>query len=332
MRLIGLAVVLRIVVLLLMLVFAALKQPPDVSGQTRGKVYRLGWGAVHPQPTNPWPVFERFRARLADRGYVEGKNLTFDMRWAGGDYARIPQLVAELERNGVDVIFPIGSRAARITQELVKKTALVVYSCDPFDHVTRLSRQGGNVTGVTCMTSELTGKRLQLLKEAVPAASRVVFFSEPEDSPSGLKRAQDTAPQLGIKLWTVGFHSRSDIRRALEAVAKERPDALFVYPDPFAFMEAEQIAKFALKHKLPTMYAFREFVDAGGLMSYGSNDAQMFLMAADQIARIFDGVAARDLPMLQSQRFELVINLKTAKALGLTIPPSVLGRADQVIE
>jgi ABC-type uncharacterized transport system substrate-binding protein len=321
----------RGVVLLLTLVLAALTQPPRVSAQT-SKVYRLGFVAVHPQPTNLWPVFKGFKARLADRGYVEGQNLTFDMRWAGGDYSRIPQLVAELERNGVDVIFAVGSRTARITQELVKKTAVVVYSCDPFDHVTRLSRQGGNVTGVTCMTSELTGKRLELLKEAVPSASRVVFFSEPEDSPSGLKRAKDAAPQLGIKLWTVGFHSRSDIRHALEAAAKERPDALFVYPDPFAFMEAQQIANFALKHKLPTMYAFREFVDAGGLMSYGSNDAQMFLMAADQVARIFDGVAARDLPMLQSQRFELVINLKTAKALGLTIPPSVLGRADQVIE
>jgi putative tryptophan/tyrosine transport system substrate-binding protein len=176
-------------VLLLAATLSLLMHSPQVEAQKPGKVYRLGTVAVHPQPTNMWPVFEEFKARLADRGYVEGKNLTFDMRWAGGDYSRIPQRVAELERNGVDVIFALGSRTARITQELVRKTALVVYSCDPFDHVTRLARQGGNVTGVTCMTSELTGKRLELLKEAVPSASRVVFLSEPEDSPSGLKRS-----------------------------------------------------------------------------------------------------------------------------------------------
>jgi len=207
-----------------------------------------------------------------------------------------------------------------------------VYTCDAFDHVARLAQQGGNVTGVTCMTSELSGKRLELLKEAVPRASRVVFLSEPEDSPSGLKRAQDAAPGLGIKLTTVGFKSRGELPRALEIVAKERPDALFVYPDPFTLMERERIAEFALKQRLPTMYAFREFVDAGGLMSYSANSLDMFRLLADQSARIFDGKAPGDVPMLQATRFELIINLKTAKALGLTIPPALLGRADHVIE
>ena len=318
--------------LLLAAILSLVVHSPQVEAQKSGKVYRLGSVAVHPQPANLPPAFEAFKAQLANRGYVEGKNLTIDMRWAGGDYSRIPQLLAELERNGVDVIFALGSKTARITQELVKKTALVVYSCDPFDHVARLARQGGNVTGVTCMTSELTGKRLELLKQAVPSASRVVFVSEPEDSASGLKRAQDVAPQLGIKLSTIGFHSRSEIRSALEAAAKQRPDALLVYPSPFAFLEAEQIADFALKHKLPTMHAFRDFVDAGGLMSYGSNDIHMFRMAADQVTRIFDGAATRDLPMLQSERFELVINMKTAKALGISIPPSVLLRADHILD
>jgi putative ABC transport system substrate-binding protein len=182
------------------------------------------------------------------------------------------------------------------------------------------------------MTSELTGKRLQLLKEAVPTASRIVFLSEPEDSPSGLLRAQDAAPQLGIKLWTVGFKSRADMPRALDAVAKERPDALFVYPDPIAIMEGQRIADFALRQRLPTMYAYRSFVDVGGLMSYGANDTDMFRLAADQAVKIFEGAAPGDVPVLQATRFELVINLKTAKAIGLTIPPSLLLRADQVIE
>ena len=230
------------------------------------------------------------------------------------------------------MILALGSRVARISQNVVRRAPLVVYTCDAFDHVARLAQQGGNVTGVTCMTSELSGKRLELLKEAVPRASRVVFLSEPEDSPSGLKRAQDAAPGLGIKLTTVGFKSRGELPRALEIVAKERPDALFVYPDPFTLMERERIAEFALKQRLPTMYAFREFVDAGGLMSYSANSLDMFRLLADQSARIFDGKAPGDVPMLQATRFELIINLKTAKALGLTIPPALLGRADHVIE
>jgi len=230
------------------------------------------------------------------------------------------------------VILALGSRVARISQNVVRRAPLVVYTCDAFDHVARLAQQGGNVTGVTCMTSELSGKRLELLKEAVPRASRVVFLSEPEDSPSGLKRAQDAAPGLGIKLTTVGFKSRGELPRALEIVAKERPDALFVYPDPFTLMERERIAEFALKQRLPTMYAFREFVDAGGLMSYSANSLDMFRLLADQSARIFDGKAPGDVPMLQATRFELIINIKTAKALGLTIPPALLGRADHVIE
>jgi putative tryptophan/tyrosine transport system substrate-binding protein len=322
----------RIVVLLLTLVLAALTQPPGVSAQTGSKVYRLGWVSLFPAPTQLYPDFEALKARLAERGYVEGKNVTFEPRWAAGDYQRVPALLAELERSGVDVIFALGTRNARISQDLVKRTPLVVYTCDAFDHVARLARQGGNVTGVTCMTSELSGKRLELLKEAVPTASRIVFLSEPEDSPSGLKRAQDAAPGLGIKLTTVGFKSRGELPHALEMVAKERPDALFVYPDPITLMERERIAEFALRQRLPTMYAFREFVDAGGLMSYSANSLDMFRQVADQTARIFDGKAPGDVPFLQASRFELVINLKTAKALGLTIPQSVLGRADQVID
>jgi ABC-type uncharacterized transport system substrate-binding protein len=322
----------RIVVLLLTLVLAALTQPPGVSAQTGSKVYRIGWVALDPAPTQLPPYFEALKARLAERGYVEGKNVTFEPRWAGGDYQRVPELAAELERSGVDVIFAPGSKNARISQNVVKRTPLVVYTCDAFAHIARLARQGGNVTGVTCLTSELTGKRLELLKEAVPTASRVVFLSDPEDSESGIKRAQDAAPQLGIKLSTVGFTSRGELPRALTTVAKERPDALFVYPDPISWTERAGIAEFALRQRLPTMYAFREYVDAGGLMSYGANTLDMFRQAADQSAKIFDGKAPGDLPMLQATRFELVINLKTAKALGLTIPQSVLGRADQVIE
>jgi putative tryptophan/tyrosine transport system substrate-binding protein len=322
----------RIVVLLLALVLALLMQPPDVPAQKGNKMYRFGWVSVSTAPTQLPPAYAALKARLAEHGYVEGKNVTFEPRWGGGEYQRVPELAAELERSGVDVIFAPGSRNARIIQKVVKTSPLVVYTCDAFAHILRLARQGGNVTGVTCLTSELTGKRLELLKEAVPTISRVVFLSDPEDSESGIKRAQDAAPQLGIKLSTVGFTSRGELPGALTTVAKERPDALFVYPDPFTGMERERVAEFALRHRLPTMYSFREYVDAGGLMSYGANQLDMFRQVADLSAKIFDGKAPSDLPMQQATRFELVINLKTAKALGLTIPQSILLRADQVIE
>jgi ABC-type uncharacterized transport system substrate-binding protein len=235
-------------------------------------------------------------------------------------------------RSGADVIFTAGTKMGRIVQEAVKNTPIVVYSCDPFEHVARLARQGGNVTGVTCMTTELSPKRLELLKEAIPKASRVVFLSDPDDAPLGLKLTQEAAPRLGIKLSTVAFHARADMPGALDAVAKERPDAVFVYPDVISFMESKQIGEFFLKQRLPTMNAFRDFVDAGGLMSYGSNIVENHALVGDQIAPILNGVRPADLPVLQATRFELVINMKTARAIGVKLPPSLLQRADHVIE
>jgi putative ABC transport system substrate-binding protein len=322
----------RIIGLLLAVVLAVITQIATGSAQPAAKVHRVGLVALGPEDQLSWPQWHVFISRLAELGYVEGKNVKFEPRWSGDTYHRVPEFLAELEGNGVDVIFAPGSKLARVLQSVVRKTPLVVYSCDAFDHVSTLARHGSNVTGVTCMTSELTAKRLEIFKEAVPAASRIMFFSEPEDSPSGLKRAQEAAPRLNISLPTVGFWSRADVPRALGVVAKERPDALFVYPDPIAFLEMERITEFALKQRLPSMYAFRNFVDAGGLMSYGANNNDMFRLAAEQCARILGGKAPSDVPMLQATRFELVVNLKTAKALGLTMPAPVLKRADHVIE
>ena len=190
------------------------------------------------------------------------------------------------------------------------------------------------------MTTELSPKRLELLKEAVPNAVRVVFLSDPIDAPRGLKLTQDAAPPLGIKLHVTDVRAAdrsqtwgdSDLRTALSAVAKEQPDALFVYPDPILIVERKQIAEFAVTNRLPTMFAFREFVDAGGLMSYGSSLRAMGASAGELIAKILAGTRPSELPVEQATRFELVINLKTAKALGLTIPPSLLARADEVID
>jgi putative ABC transport system substrate-binding protein len=327
-------------ILVLLTVLAVLTHSPSVSAQTGSKVYRLGWVHVASAPspggrlahTGALPPLDVFRARLAERGYAEGKNLVIEERWAGGDYQRIPHLASELARMPVDLIFSAGTRTVRIVQETVKTTPIVVYSCDPFEHVSRLARHGGNVTGVTCMTTELSPKRLELLKEAIPKASRIVFLHDPEDAPLGLKLTQDAAPRLGIKLQPVMFKNRAEIPNALEAAAKERPDALYIYPDPISNAERKQIADFALKHRLPSIHAFREYTDAGGLMSYGANTPEMFKLMADQAAQILNGTRPGDVPLVQATRFELVINLKTAKALGLTIPQALLLRADHVIE
>ncbi len=323
----------RIGVTVLALGVSLLAIPALLEAQRAAGISRVGWLEVcGPGPRRPH--FDIFRARLAEQGYVEGKNLIFEQRFADCRYDRMPGLAADLVQVPVDVLFTMGTRAARIVAGTVKTTPLVVYSCDPFEHVTRLARPGGNLTGVTCMTTELSPKRLELLKEAVPKASRVMFLQDPEAAPNAWKLSQDAAPRLGIRLQVANVGTPEELLPELTVIAKERPDALFVYPDVVlsSHPRPQQLADFAIKAHLPTMHAFRFFVEAGGLMSYGATQSEIYTMAAEQVAKILDGARPSELPLRQATRFELVINLKTAKALGLTIPPSLLLRADQVIE
>jgi len=317
---------------------------PVAWAQNPAKVYRVGVVEVlapNRLPPNSWPKWgdgnRAFMDRLANHGYIEGKNLVIEARFAR--YEQVAELAAELVRLKVDVITVFGTKASRIVSDAVKETPLVIFSCDPFEHVGRLARPEGNLTGVTCMTSELSPKRLELLKEAVPNAVRVVFLSDPADAPLGLKLTQDAAPRLGIKLHVTDVQSadrllswnESDLSTALSAVAKEDPDALFVYPDAITLAYRKQIAEFAVTNRLPTMFAFRLFVDAGGLMSYGASFLETHALLGGQVAKILGGARPSELPVQQATRFELVINLKTARAIGLTIPPSLLARADEVI-
>jgi putative ABC transport system substrate-binding protein len=184
------------------------------------------------------------------------------------------------------------------------------------------------------MTTELSPKRLELLKEAVPKVSRVMFLHDPEAAPTALKLTQEAAPHLGIRLQVAPVGAAEELLPELTMIAKEHPDALFVYPDVVlsSYPRPRQLADFALKAHLPTMHAFRFFVDAGGLMSYGATQSEIYTMAAEQVAKILNGARPSELPLRQATRFELVINNRTAKALGLTIPPSLLLRADEVIE
>ena len=312
---------------------ASLLAIPTSQAQRAAGIARVGWLEVcGPGPRRPH--FDIFRARLADKGYAEGKNLVIEQRFADCRYDRMPGLAADLVQVPVDVLFTMGTRAGRVVAGAVKTTPLVVYSCDPFEHVTRLARPGGNLTGVTCMTTELSPKRLELLKELVPNVSRVMFLHDPEAAPNAFKMTQEAAPRLGISLQVAQVTAADELLPELAMIAKQRPDALFVYPDVVlsSHPRPQQLADFALKARLPTMHAFRFFVDAGGLMSYGATQSEIYASAAEQVAKILDGARPSDLPLRQATRFELVINDRTAKALGVTIPPSMLLRADEVIE
>jgi len=326
MRRIGLAVVLALGVSLLAV-------PTMVEAQSLSRTWRVGWLEVcGPGPQRP--NFDIFRVRLAEQGYIEGKNLILEQRFADCRYDRMPGLAADLVQVPVDVLFTMGTRASRIVAANVKTTPLVVYSCDPFAHVTRLARPDGNLTGVTCMTTELSPKRLELLKEAVPKVSRVMFLHDPEAAPNALKLTEEAAPRLGIRLQSAQVGAADQLLPELTMIAKEHPDALFVYPDVVlsSYPRPRQIAEFAIKARLPTMHAFRFYVDAGGLMSYGATQSEIYTMAAEQVAKILEGARPSELPLRQATRFELAINLRTANVLGLKIPQALLMRADQIIE
>jgi ABC-type uncharacterized transport system substrate-binding protein len=327
----GTGVRIGVAVLALGLSFFAIST--SLEAQKAAGMARVGWLEVcGPGPKRPH--FDIFRARLAEQGYVEGKNLIIEQRFADCQYDRMPGLATELVQTPVDVLFTMGTRAARIVAATVKTTPLVVYSCDPFEHVTHLARPGGNLTGVTCMTTELSPKRLELLKEAVPSILRVMFLHDPEAAPNALKMTQEIAPRLGVTLQEAKVGATEELLPELTAVAEEHPDALFIYPDVVlsSYPRPQQLADFAIKAHLPTINAFRFFTDAGGLMSYGATTSEIYTNAAEQVAKILGGARPSDLPLRQATRFELVINNKTAKALGLTIPPSLLERADEVIE
>jgi putative tryptophan/tyrosine transport system substrate-binding protein len=305
----------------------------SLEAQKVAAMSRVGWLQIcGPDPRSH--NLDIFRARLADQGYIEGKNVVIEQRFANCRHDLIPGLAADLVRLPVDVLFTMGTRTARIVAETVKTTPLVVYSCDPFEHVTRLARGSGNLTGVTCMTTELSPKRLELLHDAVPAASRVMFLYDPQAAPNALKLTQEVAPRLGIKLQVANVKGAEPLLPQLAAIAEEHPDALFVSSDQVlsSYPRPQQLADFAIKARLPMINAFRVFTDAGGLMSYGATQSEIYTSAAEQVAKILNGAKPSELPLREATRLELVINNRTAKALGLTIPPSLLVHADEVIE
>ncbi len=278
-----------------------------------------------------------FRQGLLDAGYAEGRDITFEWRTAGGDYARLPELAAELVQRKVDVIVA-GNTVAALALKRATSTIPIVMAVvsDPVDSglVTNLAHPGGNVTGLSTMTTDLTAKRLQLLKEVMPRLTRVAILWNPATPyhPKMIEELKTVAPSLSIKLSFVSVQTPEQFGPALSTVSRAHAQALYFMDDTFFFAHRTTLIKLALKARLPTIYGARPFVDAGGMMSYGADLRDVYRRSAGYVDKILKGAKPGDLPIEQPTKFELVVNLKTAKELGITIPQSILSRADEVIK
>jgi putative ABC transport system substrate-binding protein len=315
-----------------------LAAPLTAEAQQAGKVPRIGYLALN-LTLNPH-LREAFRQGLHDLGYVEGRNVLIEYRGAEGKPERLPALAAELVALKVDVLVA-SSAPATLAAKQATRTLPIVFAAvgDAVADglVTSLARPGGNVTGFALFSPGLVDKRLELLKQAVPGVSRVAVLWQPgaaaESTEKENLRAAEVAGQaLGVRLQVVEARGPADMDRAFSDMIRARAGALTVFPTPMFFNERRRLVDLAAKNRLPAVYSSRDSVDVGGLMSYGSDIADLFRRAATYVDKILRGAKPGDLPIEQPTKFELVINLKTAKALGLTIPPSLLGRADEVIQ
>lgn len=281
-----------------------------------------------------------FRQALSERGYVEGKNIVIEYRWAEGKSERLPALAAELVRLNVDLIVAGATPLARAAKQATATIPIVAWAMQaPVQDglVASLARPGGNVTGLTFLGPELVPKRLALLKEAIPRVSRIAVLWHPAGYAESTRRemakyAEQGARSLGVTLQFVGADGPADLTSAFSAMARERAEALIVFPSPMLFGERRRIVQLAAKYRLPASYNAREFADLGGLMTYGASIPDLVRRGADYVDKILQGAKPADLPVEQPTKYELVINLGTAKALGLTIPQSALAQADVIIK
>jgi putative ABC transport system substrate-binding protein len=279
------------------------------------------------------------RQGLKEAGYVEGQNVTIEYRWAENQLDRLPVLAADLVRKRVAVILATGGTAPAIAAKAATSTIPIVFTIpeDPVQLglVASLSQPGGNLTGVNLFVGELVAKRLELLRELVPAMSRVAVFVNPANparAESQVREVESAGHAMGLRIQIFNAGTGREINAAFATLARERPDALFVSPDPYFVVRRVQIATLAARHAIPTSFSVREAVEAGGLVSYGTNIVDTYRQAGVYTGRILKGAKPAELPVVQSSKFELVINAETARMLGLTVPPSLLATADEVIE
>jgi putative ABC transport system substrate-binding protein len=285
------------------------------------------------------PRVAAFRKGLNDTGYVEGQNVTVEYHWLEGHYDHLPALMADLVRRQVAVIATPGSVPATLAAKAATATIPIVFgvSQDPvrFGLVASLARPGGNATGINYFQAEVVAKRLRLVHDLLPKAVRIAVLvnpANPSNAESALREAQQAAPTLGLQIQVLNATTIGEIDAAFASLARERPDALFVAPDALFTSRRGQFATLTAVNKIPAAYSNREYVAAGGLMSYGTDVADMFHQVGVYTGRILKGAKPADLPVLQSTKFEFALNLQTARALGIEVPLNVLSIADEVIE
>jgi putative ABC transport system substrate-binding protein len=304
--------------------------------QKPARVWRIGYLANGGRPADGAPP-AAFRHALEELGYVDGKNVTYTGRWSETKFERLPGLAAELVNLGVDVLVTTGAPPAAAAKEATSTIPIVVVvpgDADATGLVASLARPGGNVTGITDPAAELSAKRLGLLKEAVPSATRIAVMWNENDRAMTLRynEVEKAARVLHVSVEPLGVRAPDDIDAALSSMIRERPDALFLVADSLTVVNRKRIIDFAAAHNIPAMYEISLYVQDGGLMSYGPNMDDMYRQAATYVDRIFKGAKPDALPVELPNKFEFVIDLKTAKALGLTIPQSLQLRADEVIQ
>jgi ABC-type uncharacterized transport system substrate-binding protein len=310
---------------ILVLSFAAYAQQAD-------KLPRIGVLSNAPLTS---AHYEAFRHALRDLGYVEGKNITFIPKSAQGNTDLFPELARELARANVNVMVVAGDQGLRAAKEATDKIPIIVLACDPLDSlVASIARPGGKATGLTCISSELAAKRLQLLRELLSPLTRVAILYNPEDRNKEweYKQSQEAADKLKLTLRAYEARSPIQIDEAFNRIVDDHAQALIIFADVLTFAHQKRLADLALAHRLPAMFGFREFTDLGGLISYGSSNSEMWRRAAPYVDKILKGTDPGELPIDQPTRFELVVNAKTAKTLGIRVPASLLVRADEVIE
>ena len=305
--------------------------PLAAAAQSPAKVYRIGiLSELRVEDTQ-----QSWLNALRQRGYIEGQNSVFEFRGAAERHELLPKLAAELVQLKVDIILTASTPPAVAAKQATTTIPILTMSADPIGAglVTSLARPGGNVTGVFIPLVDLAQKRLQLLKEAVPKLTSVAVLWNPNNQPAHLqaKATEAAAHSLQITTFEVELPSQSDLENAFRVIAARRPHGLIVMQDPVMYKAGEKLAEFAIRNRFPASHTYRKFADAGGLMSYGVSLTGLFEAVAGYADKILKGAKPEDLPMEQPTRFEFVINLKTAKALGITIPQSVLIRADEVI-
>jgi putative tryptophan/tyrosine transport system substrate-binding protein len=292
-------------------------------------------------PRSPDAISERlraFRQGLKETGYLVGENVAIEYRWAENQLDRLPMLAADLVRRQVAVITPAGAPSIFAAKAATSTIPIVFMTGDDpvgIGLVSSLARPGGNLTGIAFLTTELAAKRLELLRELLPKAARVAILVNPHSAAQAevtLREVQPAARTMGLQIQVFKANTSREIGAAFESMERERPDALFVAPDPFFAARRVQLAHLATRHAVPAIYIGREFAEAGGLMSYGANIADAWRQAGVYTGRILKGIRPADLPVVQASKFELVINAETARILGLAVPTTLLARADEVIE